>query len=80
MKIAASEAQWNTCQPCGFSVFQIGGFSAQDPTPTFAITIPRLLSWMATGSFDGKVEGLNQLQEPGTAVVRVRELQARASD
>ena len=62
MKIAASEAQWNTCQPCGFSVFQIGGFSAQDPTPTFAITIPRLLSWMATGSFDGKVEGLNQLQ------------------
>ena len=63
MKIAASEAQWNTCQPCGFSVFQIGGFSAQDPDPKFAITIPRLLSWMATGSFDGKVEGLNQLQK-----------------
>ena len=62
MKIAASEAQWNTCQPCGFSVFQIGGFSEQDPTPSFAITIPRLLSWMATGSFNGKVEGLNQLQ------------------
>ena len=36
MKIAASEAQWNTCQPCGFSLFQIGGFSAQDPTPSFA--------------------------------------------
>jgi len=62
MKIAASEAQWNTCQPCGFSLFQIGGFSAQDPTPTFSITIPRLLSFMATGSFDGKVKGLNQLQ------------------
>jgi cytochrome bd ubiquinol oxidase subunit I len=62
MKIAASEAQWNTCQPCGFSLFQIGGFSAQDPTPTFAITIPRLLSWMGTGSFDGKIEGLDQLQ------------------
>ena len=62
MKIAASEAQWNTCQPCGFSLFQIGGFSAQDPTPRFAITIPRLLSWMATGSFNGKVDGLNQLQ------------------
>ena len=28
MKIAASEAQWNTCEPCGFSIFQIGGFSA----------------------------------------------------
>ena len=30
--------------------------------PSFAITIPRLLSWMATGSFNGKVQGLNQLQ------------------
>src|SRR5438067_4099117 len=62
MKIAASEAQWNTCQPCGFSVFQIGGFTASDPTPSFSITIPRLLSWMATGSFNGKVQGLNELQ------------------
>jgi cytochrome bd ubiquinol oxidase subunit I len=62
MKIAASEAQWNTCQPCGFSVFQIGGFSAEDPDPTFSITIPRLLSYMGTGSFDGEVQGLNQLQ------------------
>jgi cytochrome bd ubiquinol oxidase subunit I len=62
MKIAASEAQWDTCQPCGFSVFQIGGFSTQDPDPKVAIVIPRLLSWMATGSFDGQVQGLNQLQ------------------
>jgi cytochrome bd ubiquinol oxidase subunit I len=62
MKIAASEAQWNTCQPCGFSLFQIGGFSESDETPSFAITVPRVLSWMATGSFDGKVDGLNQLQ------------------
>jgi cytochrome d ubiquinol oxidase subunit I len=62
MKIAASEAQWNTCQPCGFSLFQIGGFSKSDPTPSFSIVIPRLLSYMATGSFDGKVQGLNQLQ------------------
>jgi cytochrome d ubiquinol oxidase subunit I len=63
MKIAASEAQWNTCQPCGFSAFQIGGFTADDPTPAFSITIPRLLSYMATGSFDGEVQGLNQLQQ-----------------
>jgi cytochrome bd ubiquinol oxidase subunit I len=62
MKIAASEAQWNTCQPCGFSLFQIGGFSAQNPDPSFSIEIPRLLSWMGTGSFDGKIQGLNQLQ------------------
>ena len=62
MKIAASEAQWNTCQPCGFSAFQIGGFTEDDPTPKFSITIPRLLSYMATGSFNGQVQGLNQLQ------------------
>jgi cytochrome d ubiquinol oxidase subunit I len=63
MKIAASEAQWDTCQPCGFSLFQIGGFTKDDPTPSFSITIPRLLSYMATGSFDGQVQGLNQLQK-----------------
>jgi cytochrome bd ubiquinol oxidase subunit I len=62
MKIAASEAQWNTCQPCSFSLFQIGGFSKDDETPSFSITIPRILSYMATGSFDGQVQGLNQLQ------------------
>jgi cytochrome d ubiquinol oxidase subunit I len=62
MKIAASEAQWNTCQPCGFSLFQIGGFTEQDEKPSFSITVPRILSYMATGSFDGQVQGLNQLQ------------------
>jgi cytochrome d ubiquinol oxidase subunit I len=63
MKIAASEAQWNTCQPCGFSLFQIGGFTESDQTPRFSITVPRVLSYMATGSFSGKVQGLNQLQK-----------------
>ena len=63
MKIATSEAQWETCQPCDFSLFQIGGFSAQDPTPSFSITIPRLLSYMATGSFSGQVEGINEIQK-----------------
>jgi cytochrome d ubiquinol oxidase subunit I len=79
MKIAASEAQWNTCQPCGFSAFQIGGFSSSNPTPSFSITIPRLLSYMATGSFDGKVQGLNELQKqeeakygPGNYMPNVR--------
>jgi cytochrome bd ubiquinol oxidase subunit I len=62
MKIAASEAQWNTCQPCGFSLIQFGGFSEDDETPAFSITVPRVLSYMATGSFDGEVQGLNQLQ------------------
>jgi cytochrome d ubiquinol oxidase subunit I len=62
MKIAASEAQWDTCQPCSFSLFQIGGFSEDDQTPSFSIQIPRMLSFLATGSFDGEVQGLTPLQ------------------
>src|SRR6187431_2859633 len=62
MKIAASEAQWETCQPCSFSLFQIGGFTEDDQTPSFSIQVPRLLSYMATGSFKGEVKGLTELQ------------------
>ena len=60
-KIAAAEAQWNTCQPCSFSVFQIGG-GFNDQTPSQIIEIPHLLSVLATGMWNGKVVGLNQLQ------------------
>jgi cytochrome bd ubiquinol oxidase subunit I len=62
MKIAATEALWETEQPASFSAFQIGGFSKEDPEPSFSIEIPRLLSFLATGSFNGKVEGINPLQ------------------
>ena len=61
MKIAASEAQWDTCQPCSFSLFQIGGGNA-DHTPTKIIQIPHLLSLLATNSWNGKVLGLNEVQ------------------
>jgi cytochrome bd ubiquinol oxidase subunit I len=61
MKIAAAEAQWTTCQPCSFSLFQIGGGN-QDQTPTQIIAIPHLLSLLATNHWDGKVVGLNPLQ------------------
>ena len=60
-KIAAAEAQWTNCQPCSFSAFQIGG-GQNDQTPTQIIAIPHLLSVLATGTFDGPVEGLDQLQ------------------
>jgi cytochrome d ubiquinol oxidase subunit I len=79
MKIAATEAQWNDCQPCSFSLFQIGGFTVDDQTPSFSIQIPRLLSFLATGSLDGAVEGMNSLQTkeerqygPGSYLPHVR--------
>jgi cytochrome d ubiquinol oxidase subunit I len=62
MKIASTEAQWDTCQPCAFSLFQIGGFTESDQTPSFSIQIPRLLSLLATNSLDGEVQGMNEIQ------------------
>ena len=76
MKIAASEAQWNTCQPCGFSVFQIGGFSAQDPDPSVSIVDP------APAVVDGdrlvRRPGRGPQPAPGQAgaAVRARQLHA----
>jgi cytochrome bd ubiquinol oxidase subunit I len=63
MKIAASEALWHTEQPASFSLFQIGGFSKDDQDPSVDIEIPKLLSYLATGSFNGKVDGLLPLQK-----------------
>jgi cytochrome bd ubiquinol oxidase subunit I len=67
MKIAATEALWDTEQPASFSLFQIGGFTKDDQTPSFSIEVPRLLSFLATGSFSGKVEGMNPLQKQEAA-------------
>jgi len=79
IKIAATEALWNTEQPAGFSLFQIGGFTEDDQTPSFDIEIPGLLSFLATNSFNGKVVGINELQSqyeqefgPGNYVPDVR--------
>ncbi len=65
MKIAAAEAQWTTCQPCSFSLFQIGGGN-RDQTPTQILAIPHLLSLLATNHWNGKVIGLDPLQSQYT--------------
>jgi cytochrome d ubiquinol oxidase subunit I len=61
MKIAAAEATWETCGPCSFSLFQIGGGN-NDQSPTKIIQIPHLLSLLSTQSWNGTVQGLNELQ------------------
>src|SRR5215469_18027943 len=49
MKLAAAEAQWTTCQPCSFSLFQIGGGN-NDHTPTQIFEIPYLVAyWFCSG-------------------------------
>ena len=60
MKMAAAEALWETEQPASFSIFTVG--SLDGSRDVFSIRLPYLLSFLATGTFDGKVEGINDLQ------------------
>ncbi len=62
MKVAAMEAQWETCAPCSFSAAQLGGWTSSDEDPIKIIEIPHLLSILATGSWNGQVVGINELQ------------------
>ncbi len=60
MKMAAAEALWETSQPASFSILTIGSLDGTEEV--FSIRIPYLLSFMATGDPNGKVEGINDLQ------------------
>ncbi|GAB3433677.1 cytochrome ubiquinol oxidase subunit I [Flindersiella endophytica] len=60
MKMAAAEALYDTEQPASFSLFTIGTLDGSEEV--FAIKLPSVLSFLATGSFDGRVEGINNLQ------------------
>lgn len=60
MKMAASEALWNSEDPASFSLITIGNL--QGNQDVFSIRIPDLLSILAYNEAGGKVEGINQLQ------------------
>ncbi len=60
MKMAAAEALWETQRGAGFSLFTIGSLDGSEEV--FSIRIPGLSSFLATGSFDGTVEGINDIQ------------------
>jgi cytochrome bd ubiquinol oxidase subunit I len=61
MKMAAAEAMYYTSSPASFSIFTLGTLDGR--TEVWSLRIPGLTSFMATGSFDGEVEGINNLQE-----------------
>ena len=73
MKMAAAEALYESADSCApFSLFTIG--SLDGTQERFSITVPCLLSFLATGSFSGSVEGINDLQAQYLQTVRpVRE-------
>jgi cytochrome d ubiquinol oxidase subunit I len=61
MKMAAAEALYETATPAPFSVFTIGTLDGSQPL--FSLDIPNALSFLATGTLDGTVEGINNLEE-----------------
>lgn len=64
MKMAAAEALYETQQPAGFSVITVG--TPDGEHELWSVTVPGLLSFLATGDFNGKVVGINELQQQYT--------------
>jgi cytochrome d ubiquinol oxidase subunit I len=62
MKMAAAEAVYKTERGAGLSLFAVGPFTAHPTHLITNITIPHLESLIATLSWNGKVEGIDQAQ------------------
>ncbi len=63
MKMSAAEALFNTEAPAAFSIFATGDFTANPGHTNRNLKVPHVLSLLATRSLDGKVLGINQIQE-----------------
>ena len=61
MKTAAAEALYHTSSPASFSIFAIGTLSGGHPI--FDLTVPYILSVLATHTPSGKVQGIDNLQQ-----------------
>ena len=61
MKMAAAEALYESSDGnAPFSLFTVGSLDGSEEK--FAITVPGVLSFLATGHFDGSVQGINELK------------------
>lgn len=60
MKMAAAEALYTTTSGAPFSIFAIGG--ADGGEPFLRLDVPHLLSVLATGTWGGTVQGIDDLQ------------------
>ena len=62
MKMAAAEGLYETSDKCApFSIFTVGTPDGKEEK--FAVTVPCLLSFLATGSTQKEVQGINPLRE-----------------
>ena len=77
MKMAAAEGLYETESNAPFSVLSVGALDGSEATTI--IKVPGLLSFLATGDFNGEVEGINPLQEEYAAQYGDNELTASDS-
>jgi len=61
MKMAAAEALYESEKPASFSIFTVGTLDGS--REVFSVKVPYVLSFLATGHFDGEVKGINSLQQ-----------------
>jgi cytochrome d ubiquinol oxidase subunit I len=60
MKMAAAEGLYEDAAPAPFSLLTVGTLDGSEEV--FKIEIPKLLSFLGTGTFDGEVRGIDSLQ------------------
>jgi len=61
MKMAAAEALYESEKPASFSIFTVGTLDGS--REIYSVKVPYLLSFLATGHFNGEVQGINPLQQ-----------------
>lgn len=66
MKMAATEALWETESPASFSILTIGNLSGSGEV--FSLRVPRLLCLLAYDRFDCTIRGMNDLQAEFEAI------------
>lgn len=64
MKMASAEALYNTAKGASFSLLTIGDLKGK---PVFQIRVPHVLSLIADLSWNGQVQGINQVQAEESA-------------
>jgi cytochrome bd ubiquinol oxidase subunit I len=62
MKMAASEALYTSGRGVGLSLFAVGPWERHPKRTSVNITFPHILSILASSSWNGKVEGINEVQ------------------
>ncbi len=61
MKMAAAEGLYEDAKPAPFSILTIGTLDGSKEV--YKLEVPKLLSFLGTGSFDGEVRGIDSLQQ-----------------